>query len=112
MKQKKPLLKNVFELKTPFPKRIIFQDIAFVDDTAKTVPNLMRKFKIRYFKFDSAMHHPDHPNARIIIGTITHFEREKWYKVLEKMDEIGSDISDYIFTRNYLHEVFDKFVIK
>lgn len=112
MKEKKPLLKNVFELKTPFPKRIFFQEIAFVDDTVKTVPNLMRKFNIRYFKFDSAMHHPDHPNARIIIGTITHFEREKWYKVLEEMDRIGSDMTDYIFARNCLHEALDKFVIK
>ena len=109
--QNKDILPNIFELKTPIFKRLIFQDIAYVDDDRETSLGLAKRHGIKYFKSTGVMHHPDKAKACIVFATIKHNERDKWHDVFSDLLSINSENKDYNETCDFLFNTFEDSII-
>lgn len=102
---------NCYELKTAFPKNLIFQEIIFVDDNCETSMELARKEGIKYFKCIKVFHNPDMPGTLIVIGQVKNKEKPLWKNVMKNL-YIMANKENYIKTCNFLYEHIKENIIE
>ena len=103
---------NCYEIKTPFPANIFFQDIVYIDDNNKTSMELARKEHVKYFKCKSVYQNPDYPDTNIVIARIKNSEKDLWKNIMKNMF-ITANKRNYIKTCKFLYDHFkDKIIVE
>ena len=103
-------LKNSFECKVSWPKRLIFRDIMYIDDADKNSIFLRDKYGIRYFKCRNVLYHPDYSGIRIVLGSVLTTEARKWRALLKNLMSINEDNTAYNEVCTNLRTMLDEYV--